>query len=109
MHRMSHEIEGGQSMKWFLCVSVAAAFLAASLLGAGRVIAGPTQNTVFGTGALPDGTGDFNSAFGFNALNSNTTGSANVAVGESALKTNTEGFENTAVGELALFFNTTGF
>ena len=38
-----------------------------ALFGAGMVIAGPTRNTAFGTEALPNASGDFNSAFGFDA------------------------------------------
>lgn len=49
-----------------------------------------------------------NTAFGTNALSSNTTGSDNSAFGGSALFSNTAGYSNTATGWDALYFNTTG-
>jgi len=52
--------------------------------------------------------GDFNSAFGVNALSVNSSGSANTAIGAGALFRNVEGVENTAIGDGALFGNTTG-
>ena len=95
-------------MKGILCVSMAA-LLVVALLGTGTVIAGPTENTAFGTGALPDGTGDFSSAFGFDALNSNTTGQDNTATGTGALEMNSTGNENTAIGAFTLANNSMGF
>jgi hypothetical protein len=52
--------------------------------------------------------GDFNSAFGVNALGMNSTGSFNTAVGNAALESNTNGTNNTAIGQRALS-NSTGF
>jgi len=55
------------------------------------------ENTVLGEDALLNNTGFFNTAIGFNALQSNTTGSWNTAIGDSALASNT-GSDNTANG-----------
>jgi hypothetical protein len=49
-----------------------------------------------------------NSAFGLNALYSNTTGTDNTAQGLNALFSNTTGYNNTAQGLSALYSNTTG-
>ena len=49
-----------------------------------------------------------NTAFGVNALLSNTTGLNNTAIGKEALRTCTTSGENTAVGAGALFSATTG-
>lgn len=49
-----------------------------------------------------------NSAFGHSALYSNVTGNLNTASGSSALYTNTSGTANTASGAFALYFNTSG-
>jgi len=70
-------------------------------------------NTAGGTGALlsvvETASGGFNNtAFGENALSSNTTGGNNTASGVSALFSNTTGGNNTASGLRALFSNTTG-
>ena len=48
-------------------------------------------------------------AFGEDALISNTTGTDNVALGHSALSSNTSGLNNTAAGDDALTVNVTGF
>jgi hypothetical protein len=69
------------------------------------------NNTAYGTGALQnnnDTVGTNNSAFGFDALYSNTTGPHNTASGSGALFSNTIGNGNTASGALALYSNTTG-
>ena len=66
-------------------------------------------NTAFGQQALQSNTtGPDNAAFGNGALLNNTVGGANTAVGEVAAARNTTGFDNTAVGAGALFANTTG-
>jgi hypothetical protein len=57
-------------------------------------------------GLLPGGV--WNSGFGYQALNQDTTGSLNTAMGLRALFNNTEGTANTANGMMALFSNTTG-
>src|SRR6266542_1345383 len=49
-----------------------------------------------------------NSAFGYQALKSNTTATGNTAIGFGALRDNTAS-GNTAIGYAALFTNTTGF
>ena len=49
-----------------------------------------------------------NTAFGYQALSSNTTGTVNTAIGYQALTSNTSGDQNTAVGTAALDVNTTG-
>ena len=62
------------------------------------------DNTACGTDALP-GTSTMpgnNSAFGFDALYSNTSGSYNTASGEGALYSNTMGSYNSAFGQVAL-------
>jgi hypothetical protein len=84
------------------------AISAVALFATGMAIAGPTRNTAFGTQALPNASGDFNSAFGFEALQANTTGLENTATGAQALVANTTGPENTATGAGALATNTTG-
>ena len=61
-----------------------------------------------GSGALVNTTGNANTAYGNDALNSNTTASANAAFGASALFKNTTGHNNTAIGTTALYSNTTG-
>ena len=85
-----------------------AIFLVVSLLGTSRVVAAPPHNTAFGAGSLPGGTGDFNSAFGFSALHTNTSGAGNTATGFNALFSNTAGGDNTATGQSSLLSNTTG-
>ena len=67
------------------------------------------ENTSYGSGALPNQAGVQNSAFGYDALYSNTSGSNNTAIGTQTLQSNTTGFENTATGYEALNLNTTGF
>jgi len=54
------------------------------------------------------GNPDFNTFFGNDAFQSNTTGGENTAIGESALFNNTTGGDNTAIGSGALSANTTG-
>jgi hypothetical protein len=69
-------------------------------------------NTAGGTGALesiPDDNGRNNTAFGFNALSSNTDGLENTAIGHGALSNNTSGAYNTATGFGSLFNNLTGY
>jgi len=69
----------------------------------------PGFNTADGFNALDSlTTGIFNSAFGALTLEDNTTGSHNTALGGQALRNNIGGSLNTAVGENALVFNTTG-
>ncbi len=66
-------------------------------------------NTAYGTNALHSNTtGNDNAAFGNSALFSNTTADYNVAFGNDALYTNTTGTGNTGTGHMALYFNTTG-
>ena len=55
-----------------------------------------------------DGTKNYNTAVGKNALNSNTTGYSNTANGYKALFKNTFGISNTANGDYALSNNTSG-
>jgi hypothetical protein len=70
----------------------------------------PSGNTAMGTGVLSALTTGafFNTASGFQALQSNTTGFNNAAFGGDALQFNTTGFNNIALGGQALQFNTTG-
>ena len=69
----------------------------------------PGFNTAAGFNVLDSlTTGIFNSGFGALALEDNTTGHDNTALGAQALRKNTTGFQNTAVGENALVFNIDG-
>ena len=69
----------------------------------------PGFNTAAGFNVLDSlTTGIFNSGFGALALEDNTTGHDNTALGAQALRNNTTGFQNTAVGENALVFNIDG-
>jgi hypothetical protein len=74
------------------------------------IVSFPTGNTAGGTNALPSAivTGSDNTAFGLNALTSDTTGSDNTATGVNALKDNVTGSGNTGNGRSALTRNTTG-
>jgi hypothetical protein len=66
-------------------------------------------NTVFGFNAFQSNTSGFlNTAIGLSALNQNTTGNYNTAIGANALNFNTTGNYNTATGYQALNSNTTG-
>jgi len=62
-----------------------------------------------GAGVNDDGSDNYNTAVGINALNTNTTGAGNVAIGSNALRLNTSGYLNTAQGNSALMANTTGY
>ena len=73
---------------------------------AGRIESGTRRNTMLGFRSGNVTTGNFNSAFGFNAMLNTTTGSANTAVGTDALTANTVGNFNTAVGYRTLEANT---
>ncbi|MBI3796749.1 MAG: tail fiber domain-containing protein [Deltaproteobacteria bacterium] len=73
------------------------------------------DNTAGGTNALVntvpnllDNTGLRNTAFGAEALTSNTAGTNNSALGTFALQGNTEGGDNTGIGAFALHSNTKG-
>jgi hypothetical protein len=84
-----------------------------AILDAPGTLADVFGNTADGIGALSVITGggtnsNGNTAYGFNALNKNTTGSNNTASGANALLNNTTGTSNTASGLGALYSNTTG-
>jgi hypothetical protein len=64
--------------------------------------------TAIGYQAAEKSTGSDNTAFGYNALLTNTSGQGNTAAGANALKLNTTGSWNTALGEYAMQNNTTG-
>src|SRR3989338_2952730 len=66
-----------------------------------------STSTGYGTGALQNATGCYNSAFGYNTLYTLTTGTKTTGVGYDALYNNTAS-ESTAVGYYALRANTTG-
>jgi hypothetical protein len=90
----------------------------------------PNNNTVLGCGALANYTGkyetavgfkalnldnvnsgnisNYNSAFGYGALMSNTTGQHNVAMGYASMINNIDGIYNTCVGNSTLYNNTNG-
>jgi hypothetical protein len=76
-------------------------------LTVGRGAGAVASNTAVGASALA-GTGAFNVAVGFQALDANTTGNTLVAVGHNSLGANTTGELNTAVGQGSLQTNTTG-
>ena len=69
-----------------------------------------TDNTFIGinSGNFTMTGNGYNTALGYQSLNSNTTGSNNSANGKEALYSNTTGNNNTANGYLALYSNTTG-
>jgi uncharacterized coiled-coil protein SlyX len=70
----------------------------------------PNGNTAEGSGVLVSlTTGVWNSGFGFQALNHDTSGGNNSATGFRALFSNINGSNNTATGVNALFGNTTGW
>jgi hypothetical protein len=66
------------------------------------------QNAFLGFAGNSIMTGAYNTASGYQALNSNTTGNLNTANGVGALASNTVGTQNTANGNYALGSNTTG-
>src|SRR5262245_53436741 len=71
--------------------------------GCNPTVSDDFENTAGGTGSLGSlitgrNSGRANTAFGMNALFSNTTGIANTAIGDSALSSNTTGTNNTASG-----------
>ena len=66
------------------------------------------DNTATGVNALFNNTGNYNTATGYQAMESNTTGTNNTADGLNTLNTNTTGSSNVASGAYALFNNTTG-
>lgn len=70
----------------------------------GKISAG---QTFFGYKSGNNSSGNFNNAFGDNALLTNSTGNNNVAFGSSALLKNTTGNDNTAIGNRALHEGTT--
>lgn len=51
---------------------------------------------------------EYNAAFGYQALNSNTNGINNIAIGYYSLRSSTTGTENTSVGASSLRSNTSG-
>lgn len=55
-----------------------------------------TYNTAYGTNTLSPTAGYFGSAFGYAALESNTTGNSNTGIGAYALNHTTTGNYNTA-------------
>jgi hypothetical protein len=67
-----------------------------------------SEGTACGSNALAENTGLFNSAFGYNALSSNTSGASNTASGANALRNNSSGLSNTASGTESLTSNTGG-
>jgi hypothetical protein len=74
----------------------------------GRGGGNKTENTSSGSSALSQNTGIQNTAYGFQALQLNTTANGNTANGFLTLWRNTTGAGNTATGATALQFNTTG-
>jgi len=66
------------------------------------------QNTAVGYHALRDNTGEYNCAFGEQAMVANTSGNYNTGLGYRALALNTTGIDNVAIGASSLYNNTTG-
>jgi hypothetical protein len=67
------------------------------------------ENLAYGFGALESNTtGYFNTSVGYNSLQSNTTGSYNTSMGYNSLQANNIGSYNTSVGENSLILNTEG-
>ena len=71
-------------------------------------ISSQTGNTSYGTNALSNNTGDYNTAFGYQSLENNSSGDYNTALGVSALRSITTGDANTGIGSFALYYNTQG-
>jgi hypothetical protein len=69
---------------------------------------GGGDNFFVGPSGNATNSGSYNTATGYQALQSNTSGSYNTVNGEVALYHNTNGSFNTAIGKDALFFNTSG-
>jgi len=67
-----------------------------------------TSNFLFGSGFSSAMADSFNTAFGFNSLNANSSGSYNTAVGYGSMIKNTTGAYNTAFGANSLNNNSTG-
>src|SRR5208282_1783585 len=112
----THANEKSMKTATSFALSLAAAVLIA--LASATIAAAAGSETCAGLNATIGGTctpllnssigGTANSAFGFDALVSNTTGDSNTATGYSALAGNTTGNSNTATGANALEYNTTG-
>jgi len=66
------------------------------------------KNTSAGASALNSATGQNNTAFGYQALYSNSAGKGNAAQGVNALYSNSTGIRNIGIGSDALYANTTG-
>jgi hypothetical protein len=84
-----------------------AAFGYQALYGGGTKYA-PQDSSAFGFQALFSNTSGTNDAFGFRALLNNTGGSENAAFGYVAMQNNTTGGSNAGFGQFALSANTTG-
>lgn len=67
-----------------------------------------SQNTSYGTGALPTNSGSYNTALGLYSLYNNSSGLYNNGVGTAALASNTTGSNNSAVGLYSCYGNTAG-
>ncbi len=98
---------------WQLFPSGAATFAADASINSltiGRGAGNVNGNSAFGYQALNSNTTGYNNvANGYQALNLNTTGSNNVATGLRALYSNTTAADNVASGYEALRNNTTGY
>lgn len=85
-------------------------FTNSNSLGLGNGSNKGDKNISFGIGALKNNgnSASYNTAVGYNSLNSNTSGSNNTAVGSSALSANSTADYNTAVGVSAMLNNSSG-
>jgi hypothetical protein len=103
------------SMSFFSCLAITILIVAASATIAAAAAGTDTcagENATIGATCTPlmnaTSASNGNTAFGSDALQSNTTGFNNTASGEGALSNDTMGENNTATGEGTLFSNTTG-
>ena len=67
-------------------------------LGAGNLTADGTENVGVGASALSQGTGNANTAIGYQAMSGNNTGNANIALGVAAGSQLTTGSHNICIG-----------
>jgi hypothetical protein len=97
----------GPTVKAYSFNSVSDCTINSMTVGLGR--GGITSNTAFGINALKSNTTGYeNVGIGYNALSSNTTGKDNIGFGYNALKNNTDGNDNISIGYIALQNTTSG-
>jgi hypothetical protein len=72
------------------------------------IIDSASANTGLGFRNMDIGSGQYNTAFGYETLSANSNGGANTAIGGLALYTNNNGQENTAIGQVSMATNENG-